>query len=176
MGMKSFSRPQIKIVNQSVSLAEELVCNFFKMSATQWLRHRYDVKTSAELSSHEKVDGPFAQLVRYSAQKEGDSLCSSSYDLYKICLQDQAVLAAIEKYPEIKLFPFVVYIIVHELIHIVRFAKFYQNFDALPEERTSEEDRVHGMTREILSGHGIEGMPEVMRFYSQWEAASQELF
>lgn len=174
--MKRFSPAQLSTVNQSVALAEELVCNFYKMSATQWLRHRYDVKTAAELSSQEKVDGPFAQLVRYSAQKEGDSLCSSSYDLYKVCLQDEAVLAALEKYPDIELFPFVVYIVVHELVHIVRFAKFYQNFDALPEERETEEDRVHRLTREILTGHGIDGMPAVMRFYSQWEAASEGSF
>jgi len=82
--MKRFTGPQLKIVNQSVSLAEELVCNFFKMSATQWLRHRYDVKTFADLSPQEKTVGAFAQIVRYSGQREGDSLCSSIYDFYKI--------------------------------------------------------------------------------------------
>lgn len=171
--MEQFTTPQIKIINHSVSLAEELVCNFFKMSATQWLRHRYDVKTYADLDTHEKVEGPFAQIVRYSCQKEGDSLCSSTYDFYKICLQDKAILAAVKSRPGIELAPFVLYIIAHELIHIVRFAKFYQHFNALPEERKIEEDRVHRTTREILSRHDIEGISEVIQFYSQEEIDPQ---
>ena len=174
--MKRFTPSQIRVVNQAVSLAEELVCNFFKMSATQWLRHRYDVKTYAELSEHELVDGPFAQIVRYSGRREGDLLCSATYDFYKICLQDDAVLSALEKHPELKLFAFILYIVVHELIHIVRFAKFFQNFNALPEERRSEEDRVHRMTREVLSRHEIGGMSEVMQVYSQWVEELQAVY
>lgn len=173
--MEQFTAPQIKVINHSVSLAEELVCNFFKMSATQWLRHRYDVKTYSELTHHEKVDGPFAQIVRYACQKEGDSLCSSTYDFYKICLQDNAIIDAVKKSPGIALFPFVLYIIVHELVHIVRFAKFYQHFNALPEERKIEEERVHIMTREILSRHDIEGISEVMQFYLQGEGDPQNI-
>jgi hypothetical protein len=174
--MKQFKPSQIKVIDQAVSLAEELVCNYFKMSATQWLRHRYDVKTCAELSEHEVVDGPFAQIVRYSGRKEGDLLCSSTYDFYKICLQDEAVLSAIEKHPEMKLFAFILYVVVHELIHIVRFAKFFQNFNALPEEREIEEERVHRMTREVLSRHDIEGIPEVMRVYSKWVEELQAVY
>jgi hypothetical protein len=173
---KQFTAPQLKTVNQSVTLAEELVCNFFKMSATQWLRHRYDVKTYSDLTRHEKVDGPFAQIVRYSCQKEGDSLCSSTYDFYKICLQDNAIVSAVKNSPGIALFPFVLYIIVHELIHIVRFAKFYQHFNALPEERNIEEERVHKMTREILSKHDIEGIQKVMQFYSHRKDELQQIY
>jgi len=160
-----FTAAQLKIINQSVSLAEELVCNFFKMSATQWLRHRYDVETYAGLTPQEKVEGPFAQIVRYTCRREGALLCSSAYDFYKICLQDKAILSAIERFPAMALFPFVVYIVVHELVHIVRFAKFYQNFNALPDERLAEEERVHEMTREILSRHEIEGIRNVIQFY-----------
>jgi hypothetical protein len=173
--IKRFTAPQIKIVDQSVSLAEELVCNFFKMSATQWLRHRYDVKTYADLTPHERVDGPFAQVVRYAGQREGDSLCSSAYDFYKICLQDNAIISAVKNSPGIALFPFVVYIVVHELIHIVRFAKFYQHFNALPEEREIEEDRVHKMTCEILSRHEIKGIREVIQFYSHWQEEPKQI-
>jgi hypothetical protein len=173
--IKQFTAPQIKIVNQSVSLAEELVCNFFKMSATQWLRHRYDVKTYADLTLHEKVDGPFAQIVRYACQREGDSLCSSTYDFYKICLQDHAIISAVKNNSGIALFPFVVYIIAHELIHIVRFAKFYQHFNALPGEREKEEDRVHKMTCEILSRHEIKGVREVVQFYSHWQEEPRQI-
>ena len=41
------------------------------------------------------------------------------------------------------LFSLVVYIATHELIHIVRFSKFLQNFHASPDEKQAEEKRVH---------------------------------
>ena len=42
----------------------------FKMSASQWLRHRYDVRTQVQLSDEEVVGhGPFAQVIRYQGPK-----------------------------------------------------------------------------------------------------------
>ncbi len=160
--MKLFSESELAEVNNAVSLAEEMVCNYYKMSANQWLRHRYDVKTRAELSAEEVVDGPYAQIVRYACQKEGSSLGSLTFDFYKICLQDPAVLATVRQHPGVALFPFLVYLIVHELIHIVRFAKFYQQFEARPEERRQEEATVHQITREVLGRHDIRGIQAVL--------------
>ena len=53
------------------------------------------------------------------------------------------------------------------------FAKFYQHFDALPEERKDEEERVHRLTRELLSRHDIEGLATVMNFYAKWQEEAQ---
>ena len=79
---------------------------------------------------------------------------SATYDLYKICLQDDAILVALDQHPELAMLPFALYIITHELIHIVRFSKFLQGFDASAEERLSEEKRVHERTHEILTRSG----------------------
>ncbi|MFZ5563859.1 MAG: hypothetical protein ACOZBW_07380 [Thermodesulfobacteriota bacterium] len=167
---KIFSRHQIETLNDAVAVAEEMVCNFYKMSASQWLRHRYDVKTLVDLTPEETVEGPFAQIVRYAARGSEATLGSSVYDFYKICLQDSAILSALKATADITLFPFLVYIIVHELVHIVRFAKFYQNFNAPPEEKAIEEGRVHQATRSILGTHGIPGMASVLKFYEKWES------
>ena len=48
--LKPFSAHQLKIVNNTVSMAEELVSNYYKMSASQWLRPKYDVKTLVDLA------------------------------------------------------------------------------------------------------------------------------
>ncbi|MDY6904939.1 MAG: hypothetical protein SWH61_09650 [Thermodesulfobacteriota bacterium] len=167
--MKIFSAEQMTIVDHSVVIAEELVCNFYKMSANQWLRHRYDVKTLCDLSSEEIVDGPFAQVVRYAGRHHNATLGSAVYDFYKICLQDNAILSALRESPALVLSPFLTYILVHELIHIVRFAKFYQQFHAPPEEKQREEARVHDITRSILNGCGISGMAGVLDFYANWQ-------
>ena len=47
--METFNTEQIRGVNESTSTAEELVSNAYKMSASEWLRPKYDVKTLADL-------------------------------------------------------------------------------------------------------------------------------
>ena len=173
--LKQFTQAQLKIVNNSVAIAEELVSNYYKMSASQWLHPKYDVKTLADLTTEEIVYGPFAQIVRYEAQRKDTLLGSSAYDYYKICLQDHTIHAVLKDSPRMKLFPFSLYIITHELIHIVRFSKFLQSFDASPEDRMAEEKRVHHKTRKMLSNIRISGILDVLKFYDNWGMPYEEL-
>jgi hypothetical protein len=172
---RTFSPNQIKIVNNAVAMAEELVSNHYKMSASQWLGPRYDVKTLAELINAEIIDGPFAQIIRYRGQRRNTSLGSATYDFYKICLQDHTIRSALQGTPGIELFPFSLYIITHELIHIVRFSKFLQNFDASSEERMAEEKRVHRRTHDILHPVQIEGLSNVLEYYNDWRVPYEDL-
>jgi hypothetical protein len=160
--LKKFNENQIEIINNSVALAEELVSEHYKMSASQWLRGRYDVKTLADLTADEIVHGPFAQIIRYEAKKKDTFLGSSTYDFYKICLQDHAILAALARTPQMQLFSFSLYILTHELIHIVRFGQFLQNFNATEDEKLEEETRVHEQTYQILKPLRI---PVLMKFF-----------
>jgi hypothetical protein len=170
-----FTSEQLAIVTQAVGIAEELVSNHYKMSASQWLRPKYDVKTLSDLEPTEIVDGPFAQIIRYQGQPRSASLSSAVYDFYKICLQDHAILAALGQNPGLQPLPFVLYIITHELIHIVRFSKFLQGFDASAEERLAEEQRVHGRTHDILLGLRLPGLSDVLDFYSDWRRVYEQL-
>ena len=165
---EQFYHKDLTAVNSAVALAEEVVSNFYKMSEGQWLRRRYDVKTLVDLSPGEIVDGPFAQVIRYEGRLKEQSLGSSAYDFYKICLQDHAILSVLKDSVEMKLFPFILYIVTHELIHIVRFSKFLQNFVASPEEKIIEEKRVHENTHEILRNLQVRGLPVVLKFYHEW--------
>ena len=166
--LKKFNVTQLKILNNSISMAEELTSNFYKMSASQWLRPKYDIKTLAQLALSEIVFGPFAQIIRYKGQRKNMSLSSSVYDFYKICIQDHSILSALKESPNLKLFPFSLYIVTHELIHIVRFSKFLQNFDASSEEKQNEEKRVHEKTHEILNNVQVPGLSDILKFYHQW--------
>jgi hypothetical protein len=163
-----FSDEELQMVNDTVSTAEELVSDYYKMSASQWQRLKYDIKTLRQLQDDEIVHGPFAQVIRYEAKRKDAALGSAAYDFYKICLQDHAILGAIRQYPELRLSPFCLYIVAHELIHIVRFGRFLQNFDASEDEKMAEEIRVHQNTREILSPLQMPGKKAVFRFYHQW--------
>ena len=172
---KAFSADQIQTINQAVTMAEELVSNFYKMSASQWLRPKYDVKTLVDLAPAEIVDGPFAQVIRYEGQRKGSTLGSEVYDFYKICLQDHAILDVLRKDPGLNLLPFALYIIAHELVHIVRFSKFLQHFDASPNEKLAEEHRVHEITRQILCGVRLSGLACVIDYYHQWGTTIENL-
>ncbi|MBW2367667.1 MAG: hypothetical protein JRH15_07265 [Deltaproteobacteria bacterium] len=173
--LAQFSNQQLNTINNSAAMAEELVSNHYKMSASQWLRRRYDFKTLADLSSGEIVQGPFAQIIRYVGHKQDAPLSSTTYDFYKICLQDHCIIGALETSPIIELHPFSLYITTHELIHIVRFSKFLCNFEATEEEKMIEEAWVHRRTREILAPLTTPGLPAVLNFYEKWRIPLDEL-
>ena len=166
--LNTFSPEEIAIVNNAVTMSEELVSNYYKMSAAEWLRPKYDVKTLVNLEPEEIVDGPFAQIVRYEGKHKDTALGSGVFDYFKICLQDHAIKSVLDKTPAIKLYPFCLYIITHELIHIVRFSKFLQNFDASPAEKLNEETRVHANTHQILNQVQVAGLLPVLEFYRKW--------
>ncbi len=168
MPLESFGKDQLTVVNDAVSVAEELTSNAYKMSFSEW-RRCYDIKTLSDLIPDEIVQGPFAQIMRYVGRKAETSLGSSKYDFYKICLQDHNILSAMNESPKLVLYPFMLYIVCHELIHVVRFMKFLQAFDATPEERIEEEARVHEGTRSILEKASITGMDAVFEFYRGWQ-------
>ncbi|MBL0732115.1 MAG: hypothetical protein JJW03_04590 [Desulfosarcina sp.] len=173
--LKKFSLKNIIVVNDAAAMAEELVSNFYKMSESQWLSRRYDIKTLADLNPDEIVSGPFAQVIRFKGQRNNRLLGSSAYDFYKICIQDHAIISTLKKFPDIKLFPFALYIITHELIHIVRFSKFLQSFDASSAEKMAEETRVHEKTGDILERVQVSGINIVLNFYKKWSEPVEEM-
>lgn len=172
---EKFNAAHLQATYQAVSMSEELVSNYYKMSSNQWLKPRYDVKTLSDLSLSEIVDGPFAQIIRYEGQPPGSLLGSESYDFYKICLQDHTILATLNDTPGLSLLPFCLYIISHELIHIVRFSRFLQHFDATAEEKLAEEHRVHQSTHEILAPLRVTGLKQVLGYFHQWRLPLESL-
>ncbi|MCK4389710.1 MAG: hypothetical protein KAV83_05680 [Desulfobacterales bacterium] len=173
--LQRFQESELEIVNEAVAIAEEVTSNAYKMSSAEWRGQHYDVKTLADLTPDEVVHGPFAQIIRYVGRKTETSLTSSEFDFYKICLQDYTILSALERFPDLGLFPFAVYIVSHELIHVIRFTKFLQAFDASAKEKILEEARVHEKTRAILRPAQIPGMRAVFDFYSAWQGPLEDL-
>jgi alpha-N-acetylglucosamine transferase len=66
-------------------------------------------------------------------------------------LQDNIILDAVDRANTfIKLSPLMLYIAVHELIHVLRFENGAIDFNALQEEKEQEEKIVHKLTRSAL--------------------------
>jgi len=170
-----FTDKELLIVDQAVKISEELINNYFKMSSGQWLKNRYDIKTAKDLDDHEYIDGPFAQVVKYEGRKKDVFLGSSSFSFYKVCLQDYAILSAVLETDDLLLEPFLLYILTHELIHIVRFLKFKQRYENRNEADVTldEERRVHFLTHEILKSVPILKLNQVFDFYKDWIPVKQ---
>ena len=166
-----FNTDQIAVVSQAVATAEDLVSDYYKLSATRMRRLNYDVKTVCDLFPNEIVADHFAQIVRYRAEKKDSLLKTDVEDFYKICLQDHSILPVVARFAELELYPFLLYVICHELVHVVRFQRFEQQFHVPHEQKQAEEIRVHRITHDMLAGANIAGMQPVLDFYRNWRNA-----
>ncbi len=170
-----FNNQELLKVDDSVKVAEELINNYFKMSSGQWLKNRYDIKTAKDLTGHEFIDGPFAQVIKYEGRKKNAPLSSSSFSFYKVCLQDHAILSTVCKTNGLSLEPFLLYILTHELVHVVRFLKFKHRYENKNEaDVTLDEERtVHFLTHKILKSISFSGLNQVFEFYNDWISGKQ---
>ena len=165
-----FSPVQIQVVSQAVEIAEDVTANYFKISTAEWKHVRYDIRTLAELRAEEITDSAFAQITRYSRHRADRTVRGKRhYDYFKICLQDHNIIAAVERDEPLELLPLAMYVVSHELVHVVRFCKFLQRFDAEAEEREREEMRVHEITQKMLSSLGISRLDYVLQAYLNYQ-------
>ena len=148
-----FNTAQIPMAGKAFNDAEKLVSRHFRMSEEELRKNKYDVKTLAFLEQHEVKDGAFAHLCKYSYEKPSDLRPDGEegFDFYRVCLQDNIILDAVERANSfIKFSPLMLYIAVHELIHVLRFGNGNIDFDAPIEEKEQEEMIVHHLTQNAL--------------------------
>ena len=165
-----FNESELEQVATAALRAEEMVFNYFKLSSSQWFKNRYDIKTARDLAPHERVEGPFAQVLKYEGRRQDFSLGSSAFSLYHVCIQDPAIISLAAGNPKICFDPFLLYILVHELVHVVRFARFEHRYENACEAEVTleEEKKVHGISHNIIAPRTVSGMSQVFEFYAQW--------
>lgn len=157
-----FQQGEIAVLGQSILISEELLSEHYKISTSQWKRYRYDIQSLKDLQAKEITNLAFAQIYRYAQNPHERLRGSETGDYFKICLQDHVIRRAVERDASIQLFPLSLYIVTHELIHVIRFAKFLQRFDSTATEQEVEEGRVHALTFKLLENCKIPGLPEVL--------------
>jgi hypothetical protein len=162
-----FQEDEITVLRQSIDISEELISEHFKISTSQWKQYRYDIQSLRDLQEKEITDTAFAQVHRYSRCPNERLRGSEPGDYFKICLQDHVIRRAVQRDPTIQLFSLSLYIVTHELIHVIRFAKFLQRFDSTEMEKEVEEGRVHALTYQLLENRRIPGLPEVLSAFRE---------
>jgi hypothetical protein len=161
-----FHNQHKEILKEATVIAEEVTSDFFKLSGSHWRRARYDILTLEALRAEEISPHALALVAKYNGRHQDRVLQSAIFDFYRVCLQDHNILKMLEKYDDLSLFPLLVYVVTHELIHIVRFSQFLALFEAPEEGKHEEEQRVHRLTQEILAPLKVRDLPPVIRYYN----------
>jgi hypothetical protein len=144
-----FDLDQLALVARSVARSEALVSSHFRIPMLPCKQYPYEVVTLADLQAHERARRALAHLVVYERPRT-----SGPEHLYRICLQDDVILKRAQRGGEGGLAALLVYVLTHELVHVVRFQRAEQSFDASRRDRRREEDGVHRLTLELLEGAG----------------------
>jgi len=154
-----------ELLQEAVAVAEELTSNYFKLSLSHWRRARYDILTLEALEQQEISPHALALVAKYHGCHRDRVLKSAVFDFYRICLQDHNILKALDACPDLGLLPLMLYILTHELVHVVRFSQFQALFEAPEEEKKEEEHRVHRLAQKILTPLNSRELPRVIRYY-----------
>jgi hypothetical protein len=163
--MASFRQNELITVSDALEIAEDATGNFFKTSIAQSNRYGYDVKTLSSLKQWEISSFALAVLSKGMRALKDFEPRTKTRDFYFICLQDHLILKALRRDRDLALLPFLVYIFTHELVHIVRFCKFFQRFNVTERERAEEEEIVHSLTFDILKKLSLTRLDYVLNAY-----------
>jgi hypothetical protein len=146
-GVMHFSNPQRNLIFQALNEAEERIAGYYCIPPFRWEQLRYDLLTQAD---HEWEPIPESMLARVRRLQRASA--RMSFDFYRIELNDQSILAAAERERWIHdIYPFFVYILTHEMVHMVRLSSIPDNSSSatVPFDE-SEEFKVQGISRKIL--------------------------
>jgi hypothetical protein len=174
MGQLYFCPHHKELLQEAAVIAEEVISDFFKLSASHWRRARYDILTLEGLRDEEISPHAHALVAKYDGRPQNRELRSSFFDFYRVCLQDHNILKTLSSRDQLAFAPLLLYIVTHELVHIVRFSQFLALFEAPEEEKQQEERRVHDLTRKILAPLNFSELAPVMRYYEDyWQGGWQ---
>lgn len=159
-----FTESDRTTVDKAARVAEGLALRYFNLAPDEWAKNPYSLLTWKEASTSLRDANVFAQTVRFRSRRRGkiqDKDRQSDY--YGVLLQDPAILRALLRPQRHDLWTLGLFVLTHELVHIVRFRKFGVDFFGAVNEREKEEELVHQITKEMLTG--VENMDNLFGLY-----------
>lgn len=157
-----FSAPQRNLVFQALNEAENRTADYYCIPPFRWEKLRYDLLTQTD-QGWEPLPDPTLARVRHLQQ----TTARRPFDFYRIELNDRSILAAAERENMLRnLYPFLVYILTHEMVHVVRLSSIMDGPPAaIAPHDDGEEQRVQHISRRILHGSS-DFHPVLARFCS----------
>jgi hypothetical protein len=143
-----FSPIERDLVNRATCEAEESTSRYYCIPPHRWQSLHYDLLTRED---YDWQPLPLWALARLQRCRWEHPARSGGHDFYRIQLNDPGIISAARREKiESNLFSFLVYILTHEMVHLVRLSTILNSADD-PPENSEEEDRVHRISRQILS-------------------------
>ena len=131
--------------------AEERTAGYYCIPPFRWEKLRYDLLTRKD-QGWEPLPDPMLARVRYLQRINA----GRPFDFYRIELNDGSILAAARREDFLReqaFYPFLVYILTHEMVHLVRLSSILDDrTDTLAPFDESEEHKVQRISRRILAG------------------------
>lgn len=154
-----FTNPQRSMVFQALNEAEERIAGYYCIPPFRWEKLRYDLLTRED---HGWEPLPDLMLARVRCLQRVNQL--KPFHFYRIELNDDSIITAAEREDLLNdkhLYPFFVYILTHEMVHMVRLSSI---LDEPPSTvisyDESEEAKVQGISQRILAGSNFQPVLE----------------
>jgi len=144
-----FDLAHLQVLDEAVTISEDVTSDFYSLSSGYWLKNPYEIQTLKDVVAWEHPGDAFAHLVIYGKSLNEKQRGRDSLSFFRICLNDHRILRNTAGGTRDKLLPFLIYVLTHELVHIVRFSTFKHHPQS--ENRLVEEKRVHEITQDILA-------------------------
>ncbi|MBZ5498726.1 MAG: hypothetical protein LAP85_20200 [Acidobacteriia bacterium] len=142
-----FSSGQRNLAIRAMDEAEEHTLHYYRIPPYRWQQLKYDLVTRQDSEWEPLPDSALARVQRLHQIR---SSRNTPYDFYRIQLNDPSILTvAVRENLDPDLYPFLVYILTHEMVHLVRLSTILPDGGQLSPE--AEESRVQRVAYRILS-------------------------
>ena len=147
-----FSMEERTLVVRAANDAEERTTRYYCIPPFRWQQFRYDLLTCQD-SEWEPLPDPVLARVQHIHKVSPRPF--NSFDFYRIQLNDPSILGAVQRENLSKdFYNFLVYILTHEMVHVVRLSSILDCDRAALRLLETEEQRVQQISRQILSDPG----------------------
>lgn len=155
-----FTPKQRYLAFHALADAEARTSGYYCIPPFRWQKLRYDLLTRKDREWQPLPEGMLARTQRcerHTTRRGGPS------DFFRIELNDPCILTAArrERLRE-DLYPLLLYILTHEMVHLVRLSSILTDVEQLTLPRESEESRVSQIARNILLAAPAPGLDTVL--------------
>lgn len=164
----SFNKKQCFWVGEALESAETLAGDYFRVDLGDFERFPYDLQTLTNLKNQERTRRALAQVCKYEYRNRMAQFTHGRAEFYRICLQDDKILNTVRTESLSLLRPLLLYVVTHELIHVIRFSMDPKRFNLSSKEKRIEERDVHRSTYELLRPFKDPQVELLLERYRPW--------
>lgn len=148
-----FDAQQLRDIHRNLETAEERLVDFYRISPREWFHYSYDLLTESDLPADfpPRDEHVLAEvLAKPSRDRIPGFMPPPRHPFYSIILFDLHILRHLDEFPERCFNRLMLYILTHELVHVIRF-HHRGDYDLPASHKPVEEQRVHELTARILT-------------------------